>query len=244
METLGPCQKVLEILSYPKVLCMSINGPWHLVLSKMSIFRKCPRVQTVYNCYSYLWFTELIHKIYYHSFFVQYLYCGYIANNNPSCLSSLTGHGTWGEADWLVETHISMDSLDRTKHQGPFDTDPMSPWIFWTGPHVLQGFDHQLTDHLKVFLKTVFQTFFMVCPSQFKANASTRNIISLLDIICLFYLFHFFLTITQKPSSKVLKCFRCFGSQIKSFKEWQRLCWLSRHVFYRLIVEANKKGGW
>lgn len=33
--------------------------------------------------------------------------------------------------------NASMDILDKTKSQGPFGMDQMSPWVFWTGPNVL-----------------------------------------------------------------------------------------------------------
>lgn len=35
--------------------------------------------------------------------------------------------------------NVSVDILDRTKYQGPFSTEQVSQWIFYTGPNVLQG---------------------------------------------------------------------------------------------------------
>lgn len=35
---------------------------------------------------------------------------------------------------------LSVDVLERTEFQGPFDVDQMSPRMFWMEPNVLKGF--------------------------------------------------------------------------------------------------------
>lgn len=76
--------------------------------------------------------------------------CGHMTNDNPSCLSSLTGHGTWDEVDWLALTKCLHKYFTRTKYPARFY--------------------HHLKGHVKVFLNIFFETLFIVCPSEFRAS--------------------------------------------------------------------------